>query len=562
MDKSIKVEKKSGIVLLTNKDYKAAGGQGVVYCKDGLAYKIYHDPKCMIPEAKIQELSILQSQTNILGPIEPLYNPKDKRVIGFTMPYIDSSEYLCKIFTRNFRDLKSIGFQDIVDMVTGMQQTLEFIHKKGFLVVDYNEMNFLLGSDLRMVFHIDVDSWQTPSFSATALMESVRDRKGPQGRFTEMTDWFSFAVVTFQMYIGIHPYKGFHQKYAPAEWGKRMDQGVSVFDKDVTLPSSCQDFSVIPKKYLEWYKAIFVKGERSVPPYPDAVVVAGAALGKAPSSQGGFVVELIKEFPTLIQKVYFFDNIRYTVTKDGIYKDDVLCMSFIKSMERIPFEMVPVFGEDPLICYLASGYIRFFDMLKNHVNFSAAEAIIGANNCIYFVSNGDLIEGAFERLGNLVYRNKVVSTICPSYRIFSGIIVQDDFMKCHLAIPFAKGLCANIHVTELDDYRIIDAMHEGFVTVIVTEKNGKNHEHILWFEENFSSYKIESKELDYLQAINFIFLPNKVAILAKDNEFIMFNKNQNEKNKNVPINSSSRLYHNGMQVFFTEGNKLYKFVKK
>jgi hypothetical protein len=552
-----KVQTAKGIITLTDKEYKAAGGQGIVYCKDGIAYKIYHDPKNMIPVAKIQELGTLQ-RDNILGPKEPLYDPKDRTAVGFSMPYVDATEFLCKIFTRTFRDLKNVGPQDIVDMVIGMQQTLEYIHSKGFLVVDYNEMNFLLGQDMKIVFHIDVDSWKTPSFPAMALMESVRDRKSKKGVFNELTDWFSFAVVTFQMYIGIHPFKGFHPKFAPAEWSKRMDAGISVFDKDVDLPKSCQDFSVIPKKHLEWYKALFVKGDRSIPPYPDAVTISAGA-GRTISSQGGFIVEFVKEFTSPIQKIYFFGNDRFVVTNEGIYKGDDLCLPLKKSIERTPFEMLSIPGEDPLLCYLISGHLQFFNLSKSPLDSSTAEAMTLANDAIYFVNNGELLEGTFERFGKLLYRNKVVSGVCPSYKVHPGIVVQDDFMKCHLAIPFARGLCANIHVKELDGYRIIEAKHEGFVTVLLAEKGGDFYRYILCFDKNFSTYDPWVEHLNGFVSINFIGLDNGLNVMADDEKVTLFkDKSAKKEIKKTPVDSSKRLCHHGMDVYFIDGTKLYR----
>ena len=127
--KTIKVKTQKDLVALTEKDYKASGGQGVVYCKNGLAYKIYHDPSKMISVAKIQELAVLKDP-HILGPIEPLLDPNTNKPLGFTMQYIDGTEFLCKIFTKSFRDSRGISPQDIVEMVSEMQKTLGYIHSQ------------------------------------------------------------------------------------------------------------------------------------------------------------------------------------------------------------------------------------------------------------------------------------------------------------------------------------------------------------------------------------------------------------------------------------------------
>jgi serine/threonine protein kinase len=510
----------------------------------------------MIPVAKIQELGALKDDC-ILGPIEPLYEPISMQPLGFSMPYMDHTEFLCKIFTKNFRDEKGINYQDITEMITGMQKTLDKIHKKGFLVVDYNEMNFLIGKDLKTVYYIDVDSYKTPSFPAMALMESVRDRKCPKGTFTELTDWFSFAVVTFQMYVGIHPYKGFYPKFAPAEWSKRMDLGISVFDKDVTLPKSCQDFSVIPQRHLEWYKSIFVKNERSVPPYADAIIMAITS-GKNVSSGGKFIVELIKEFTSNIQKIYFFNGKRYVITNSDIYCEDRIELSFTKSGKG-SIAMVDVFGENPIVCYLKAETLSFNDLTKNQISSLTATSAFSANGLVYSINNGDLLESSFDRLGKLIHQVKVVSSISPSHKVFPGIVVQDDFMKCHLAIPYAKGLCANVHVKELDGFRIIDARHEGNISGFIAEKSGNLWRYILIFDKGFYKYEVWAEQLNGVCEINFSVLPNGLNILADDGKIILFKDKANKKEfNNAPVDTSTRFYHNGMDVYFVDENKLYK----
>jgi hypothetical protein len=555
MSKSLKVKTKGGLVTLTDKDYKAAGGQGVVYCKGGLAYKIYHDPATMIPVAKIHELSVLKSP-NILGPIEPIFNPVDNMPIGFTMRFIEDTEFLCKIFTRNFRTDKNVSVQDIVDLVVDMQKTLEYIHKEHILVVDYNELNFLLSKDIKIVYCIDVDSWQTPHYHAAALMESVRDHRASPGKFTELTDWFSWAIVTFQMYTGAHPYKGFHPKYRPNEWGKRMEEGASVFDKGVMLPPACQDFSVIPKKHLEWYKAVFMKNERSIPPYPDAVMVS--MVSQTSSSRGQFVVDLIMDYPSTVRRVYFFNGKRYAITNDGVYCDTDRVFEFKKSTDKVNIELCQVLNEDSLVCYQMGNRTQFFNLSKISVAELPSEAMMAANGLIYSVSSGELVEHSFERLGKLIHQTKVVCSLCPSYKIFPGIIAQDDFMKCHLAIPYEAGMCVNIHVPELDGFRIIDARSEGHAAVLLAEKTGIYWKYVLCFDHYFSKYTLIKQEVD-LHSINFVALPSGIYVMADDEVVTLFNGGGMSKEmKNAPINATTKLYHEEMSVFFTSDEHFYR----
>lgn len=562
MKKSFKVRTKKDTVTLTDKEYKAAGGQGAVFCKGKLAYKIYHDPKKVIPVAKICELAELK-RDNILAPIEPLYEYKTNTPIGFTMKYIQAVEFLCKIFTKTFRDDKGVNPSDIAYLVTEMQKTLQYIHKMGILVVDYNEMNFLFDKDIKNIFHIDVDSWQTKNFPADAIMDSIRDRTVRAGKFTELSDWFSWAVVTFQMYIGIHPYKGRHKDFKPAEWGKRMDLGVSVFDPDVKLPGVCQDFSVIPKKHLDWYKAVFLNNERSIPPLADAVMVA-TAIVKAIGSKGDFIVRQIFETKKPIKNVFFFNGSRYVMTSEGIYDNQKNKVFTFKEYTKSDLKgMCDVFGEDPLVVCLKNNKAEFYDLKETLISSIRAEDMMGYNGAIYTINNGQLIENTFERFGKIIHRTKIVCEISRSYKIFRGVIIQDDFMKCRLAIPFESGKCINIHIEPLDGQRIVDARYDKGICIILAEKQGKYSKYILCFNEAHSNYTIREEDVVDFHSINFIVLPNKLCLLIDDEKLSMFKDNKSRKEiTNLPFDVSMRLYHDNMQVLFVDGKKLYSVTMK
>ena len=72
--------------------------------------------------------------------------------------------------------------------------------------------NFLIDRDMQHVLFIDVDSYQTAGFPATAIMDSIRDRHS--STYSAGTDWFSFAILAFQMFVGVHPYRGKHATLA------------------------------------------------------------------------------------------------------------------------------------------------------------------------------------------------------------------------------------------------------------------------------------------------------------------------------------------------------------
>ena len=104
-----------GSVSLTQRDFVSQGGEGKVFGKNNLIYKIYDDPKKkMIPEGKIEELSTLD-KSNILNPQDIIID-KSNRPVGFTMDWVKNSVALCKIFTNTFRGENDITEEGIIDI--------------------------------------------------------------------------------------------------------------------------------------------------------------------------------------------------------------------------------------------------------------------------------------------------------------------------------------------------------------------------------------------------------------------------------------------------------------
>src|SRR4051812_29166433 len=199
-----------GKISLSSSDFAAHGGEGSVYVKGAFAYKLYHDPSRAIKPAKISELSVL-SNHNVIRPLAALVD-RNGIAVGYSMKSIPNSLALCRLFPKAFRIRNNVTPGTVFDLVSKLQAGIIHIHSKNILIVDLNEMNFVVGENLSEIYFIDVDSYQTLSFPATVLMESVRDRHSRS--FSRETDWFSFAIVSFQMFTGIHPYKGTYEPFA------------------------------------------------------------------------------------------------------------------------------------------------------------------------------------------------------------------------------------------------------------------------------------------------------------------------------------------------------------
>lgn len=545
-------------VTLTQKEYKAQGGEGVVYVKDGLAYKIYHDPAKMIPEGKILELQKITT-ANVLAPKDVLYDPKTKKAIGFTMPFVDNTEYLTKMFSRKFKGDNRITPEMTVALVTQMQKQLNDLHKEKILVGDYNEMNFLVDSKFAIPYHIDVDSYQTPSFPCTAIMDSVRDRRLPFGKFDLESDWFSWAVVTFQMYTGVHPYKGRHPDYATTELDERMKQNISVFDPAVKIPVNCQDFSGIPNNQLAWYKDVFIKGGRSVPPIAGSIGYVPGFTPDVISDVGNFLVDLVHDYGDVILDVRYFDGFPYIVTQNAVYRKKDKVVTFNSPQDQI--RLVNVMGEPPVIATKSGNRVGFFDFNKNKLGETACDHMMTSNGHVYTASsNGQLVEHYFDKIGNIIHMSHVVAQIGSVYKMFEGVVIQDLFGKRQISVPFEHKKCANLMVPELEKYRIIDAKRINNVMILIGEQNGKYDRFVFFFNKDFTGYDIRiDSDIGY-HSVNFMVKQNgMVASIINDDtlELFMDNKRGTKELTGCPAELDMPLYDGIDKVLFVNGTKLY-----
>jgi len=557
--------KGKGVETLDKNDYIAAGGEGTVYQKGGTAYKIYHDPKKMIPVGKIKELQVLSHLPNVLGPRDIILDPKANTPIGFTMPYIAKTEFLTRLFTKGFKQDNGITPEMIIELVRAMQTTVGDIHREHILIVDLNELNFLTDSAYAIPYFIDVDSYQTHSYRATALMETIRDRTTPPGQFSEQTDWFSFAIVSFQLYMGYHPYtKGKHPDYAPKDWSIRMDKNVSIFDPSVTIADVWKDFSVIPKPHFEWYKRVFHNKERSAPPLPEGTILVGTIQPILVAGTDKFEVERILSYSEKILGHYFFNGLNYILTENKIYSGTTILRTLTQKYRKMSLAAVP--GYDPVLAHKEGATIYFEDMGGTQVGYVAAADAMQYGGCIYTIYNGKMTENSFQYMGKKVlHLTKEISNIFePAIKLFPGVAVQDILGRCWLAIPYSFGKCASIAVPELDGERIIDAKFEGVFCILISEKKGAYKRSILHFNNKMTSYTIRVDNDIAYEGVNFTVLSNGVCVhMPSDDTVEIFKDNNKIKTvPNPPFTTDMKLSNDAVSVLFIKDTGLYSVKLK
>jgi hypothetical protein len=513
----------------------------------------------------MDELQVLDGISNVIIPSKSIYDPSNNQRIGFGMRYVKDTEFLCKLFVANFKAQNKISPQMIVALVKSMQETLISIHEKGIIVGDYNEMNFLVDKGFSIPYYIDTDSYQTPSYKCNAIMDSVRDRTLPMGDFTEFSDWYSWAIVTFQLYTGIHPYKGKHPHYKMNDLDGRMTNNISVFDKDVAVPKFV-NFTGIPKAHLEWYKKVFIDGERSIPPFSDGVINYAVITNTFIDPNASVYATLLYTVGGMILDTSWRSGAHHVLTTEGFYYGDQKRVSFDSEIDRGAIihtntgEFIFIVEKNKVVYAFdeAKNLIQKFDMdYQSYAVF---------NNCLYVMQESGLVQYSFEVIGKLIVIPKPISTLYfNSSKIYDGVIMQELYGKFTAIIPYEYNGCSSINIKEIQTNRIFDAKRIGRWMFVITEaSNGTADFYRIYFNETFTKYEIKCDKDVAFRNINAMVKDNGMVVINTEDDtlelFFDF-KRGTKVIEDSPVYNHLKLI-DGKTTCFIDGDKIYSIGMK
>jgi len=558
-----------GNVNLTNSNFVTSGGEAKIFKSNNTIYKIYHNPAEMIPDGKIYELQEIK-ETNVLIPKDIIIDNKGNRV-GFTMDPVDKVIHLCQLFTNSFINQNNVSNDTIIALVTRMQETIHNIHSAKCIQVDGNELNYLVDENkFEKCYFIDVNSYQTKSFPATVIMPSIRDWHAKV--FNELTDWFSFAIIACQLFIGIHPFKGKHQDFKRHDMKKRMLANISVFNKNTRVAKSVRDFSRVPSNYMDWFLNLFEKGKRETPPSTSGEVNAIVRYIFVTSTDNFHIEETqpVRDYDDVITYHSNTNSNAITRTKKSIYiNNDCYRVGSDVRLVHTPNTLTPV------LVKLEDRKVVIKSLDKNrHVSLGSpmvADNIMIVDDTIYLKLKSDLIETRFmdsNQNSSSLLVTKTVWTISEnSSQIFKNIIVQDILGSMHYFIPMpSKNHVKMRRVFELDGCKVLDAKYELNVVVfsifvrktleykllVLTEDNSIN---------NYGSYKARFINTVGYSEVNFVTLDNGVVILIYDDQMEIFRNDPSIKQvkiiKDKELSSGMTLCKRGVSTRFFTDNKLY-----
>lgn len=546
----VKVQNKT--VRLEDTDFLAAGGQAKVYAKGDTVYKIYHDPKTLVPEQKIAELAVNASNNAVALPKLQITDAVGCR-IGLTFDFLKNAEPIFNMGSNGYWQDKNLTAEKAVALIEAAKKSVQAVHDKNCLIVDLNPFNLLV--DQKTLFKhwlIDTESWQTKSFPATAIMPGIRDFSSKT--FSRLSDWYSFAIITCEFFIGVHPFKGgAHPRFGPKDMELRMQNNASVFDKNVRLNARIRALDSIPENYRKWYFELFQQGKRTAP--PETGVLQGVRVVQKVLQQAvAFEIELLQEYQAGITKHRFIEGKRIVWTGRKIWTDKI---EYPTADEVVFCEGEPVF-----LKLLENGKVEIKSDLQITGAELFAEKLCVCDNTLFVKSGSALTQVEFVKMGKVlsVSLGQSWNVLPLATKVFDGVCYQDTMGEPYLIVP---GV-AFIRAPELKGFKIINARKQYNAILVVGYKDGQNTLFTFMFDKTFSSYTcynapVEEKDL------NIAVLKKQVAVSIPDDGKLKLQSLQDGKERllaDKAIDSDFTLSSEENTVVFFINQRLFKLTMK
>ena len=464
---------------------------------------------------------------------------------------------LVKFFSRGFKKAAGITPDAIFKLVGGISETLSQIHAGGCLAVDLNELNILVGRNMASPWFIDTDSYRTPSFPATAIMATIRDPQVSGDQFTVLSDWFAFAILAFQLYVGIHPYKGGHPAYKPGALCQRMADGVSVFDPDAILPPGIGGFTAIPSAHLAWFRAIFAENKRLPPPKPsDVSVRANTASQSRQRDSLSFQVSEVMKIGEEIRDIFSLFGGLYAVTSRAVYRNGQrLCKVRADALVAVTESE----GGDPVLAVFKDEMVTFELPDGTVLDKVPALGFFVRSGLVYTVDQTWLVSHRFTRIGGKWVRKHQIEgrPEGQATAIGDGVVFKTVLGKTWIMVPVKPSRCLFTPVPELEGHRIISARAKRHICVVLAEQGGCYFRFVLLLHTRKGTILVRREGCDYVEP-NFTVLPNGVcALLADANHFELFTTHDRIKRfSDPPLDSSMKLVEVSGRVAFINGNRV------
>lgn len=563
-----------GALDLHPNDHIATGGEGSIFRPGGsrTAIKLYTDTAKMRRDGMPEKIELLSKikHPNIVSPTGlVLYSGEP---VGYYMPFT-IGEVLSPMFTTGWRQANSFDTKETCMLVDRMREAVIGAHAAKAVMVDANELNWIVNFPKKndpVPRAIDVDSWAIGRWKATVIMPSIMDHhtKG----FTPMSDWFSWGIVTFQLFSGLHPYKGMLDGYKPGDMERRMKDNASVFAPGVRLNNAVRDFKTIPGPLLDWYVSEFKDGKRSIPPSPFDTGVAMTRAAQitrvAVTSRGTLIYDKV------------FDGVNDPVVRlfpCGVVLQRSGTLTDIQKKKVIGYAQ----SKDCEVVFQEGKWVKA-DVIGGKLSFIAIDAqtyqehpldlniegthLVRYEDRLFVVTANGLTEVMLKVFAKPVLAvGNTWGALVNSTRWYDGVGIQDTFGATYLLVPFGSNSCAHVRVRELDGLRPIAAQAGNrFVAIMTVDKKGQYKKVELTFDRDYKTYQVWQNGSD-APDLNMTALPKGVvAIITDDGELNVFVPTTGVLNQvnDSRISTNMLLVRWGDKVHFIEKGSLWSLRQK
>jgi tRNA A-37 threonylcarbamoyl transferase component Bud32 len=566
-------------VIVDNKVLKqipiAEGGEGIIYkYDDNNILKIYKNN--VNKKEKLEKLKLLQSKKlphDVIIPIEIVYD-SNKNFIGYIMNKISGNE-IKQLTNNKFLKSNNIKTDFIIGLLCNIKNVLKQLHNQDIFISDLNDGNILFDHN-QNVYFIDTDSWTIDNYKCTVCMDTFKDPLLINDNFSEKTDYYAFAILSFKSLTRLHPFGG--TTNPDMNLLERMKKGISVINNNnVIIPKIIKKWSYMYPKLLEEMKEIFESNKRFL---IDNSLDSFNKNKKYCNIHDIFYYSKFTDCPICNEnakiivkpiKIGTEDGIKYillfsdnnvkVIFDNNIYlsNDGYIVERFTNKKIQYNTDNKYYFSENGNIQYTIHNININVQYNNNNYNFDKINKshVIIKNDKVYYINNAcNLVELIITSYGNQ-FRN-ITKT---SFNCIFDIFDDKNYFLCNCYDNFKIINVSEYNYTLNNNDKIINyGIHFDFVTkkwlFILENQYGKYQTYI--FEKNNLIY--ENDSIKYLNNLNNICFNNNIIFKAGDGVIKGFNYSKNIfKDFNCSIvNEDSKLIKQQSGFLIINEKEIYK----
>ena len=553
----------------------AEGGEGILYedSANNTIIKIYKDSvNKKEKQIKVDKLIKMSLPNNVIKPNELVFDRKNN-FIGYVMNRVKGEDFK-KLSNKKYVQVNGINIKDITKMLLEIKNTLAELHKQNIIISDFNDNNILFDKNYNIYF-IDVDSWSIDNIKCTVCMDSFKDPLLVGNDFSNLTDYYAYAILIFKTMTRIHPFGG--TMNPDINILDRMKKMISVIDNPkVTIPKTINKWNYISPKLIKELKDIFESKKRSLVSNLDDFY----ANLKLCSRHKDFYYSKFTTCPICNSNVKLVEKPQQVMGAGGIpfmllfSKNDINTILNFNSYLNLANKIINRFTnkevnfekgkniyfskDGNIVYYISSNLIEInFNNTKYEFDKTNKSNVIVKDNTIYYINkNNSLVELTITDKGNI---NRNIAKV--SFNCYFEIKDKDNYFICN---AYDNMLILNIdgHMVKLDEkYNIQNyGIHYDEATkrwlFIIEDNRGIFTTFV--YDKNIQKYKTDT--IKYSTNIGNICFSNKIIFKPGDKIIrgFSYDKNVYKDFQCDIVNEDSKLIRENNKFIVINEKEIYK----